>query len=382
MKKIIIVAGARPNFMKIAPLLRILESKYSKVIKPVLVHTGQHYDKNMSGDFLKGLGIKKPDYSLNVGSNTHARQTASIMTCFEDVCEKEKPACVVVVGDVNSTIAAGLVAKKMHIKLAHIEAGLRSGNRDMPEEINRIATDAITDMFFTTEKQGKINLLKEGHPQKDIYFVGQIMIDNLFFQLKVLKKYGPSKKVGNLKRRILGRYLCLTLHRPSNVDKKEDLELLVNTINKIAIDIPIIFPSHPRTQKMIQAHGLSRLFNKPNNSLEGIRSGIIMTEPMNYNDFLFLWKNSTAVLTDSGGLQEETTALQIPCLTLRNDTERPITIEEGSNILVGKNMHKLTTLVKDILAGRIKKCKIPALWDGSASERIAEVLNKRLNDVK
>jgi len=376
--KIIFVVGARPNFMKVAPLLRVIENKYRRVIKPVLVHTGQHYDRNMSKDFFKGLGIENPNYSLGVGSETHARQTASIMIRFEDVCEKEKPICVVVMGDVNSTIAAGLVAKKMHIQLAHVEAGLRSKNRDMPEEINRLATDAITDIFFTTEKQGTLNLLKEGHPKKDIYFVGQVMIDNLFFQIKLLEKEGPSRKAEELKKRISGKYLCLTLHRPSNVDKKDDLELLVNTLNKIAMQVPIIFPCHPRTKKMIQAYGLNSLFRQPGNISGKIHSGIIMIEPMNYNDFLFFWKNASAVLTDSGGLQEETTALQIPCLTLRDDTERPITIEEGSNILVGKDMHKLTSLIKDILAGNIKKGKIPDLWDGLASERIAEVLNKRL----
>jgi UDP-N-acetylglucosamine 2-epimerase (non-hydrolysing) len=378
MKKILVVAGARPNFMKIAPLLRALKNQYRRVIKPVLVHTGQHYDKNMSGDFFTGLGIQAPDYSLAAGSSTPARQTARIMTGFEDVCAKEKPVCVVVVGDVNSTIAAALVAKKMGLTLAHVEAGLRSGNLSMPEEINRRATDAIADIFFTTEKQGALNLLKEGHAKKDIYFAGQVMIDNLYFQFHKLDKAGPRRDAKELKDRLCAKYLCLTLHRPSNVDKKEDLERCAVALRKIAEDLPIIFPCHPRTQKMIRKYGLRNFFKTPHEISGKIRSGVIMVAPMSYNDFLFMWKDAAAVLTDSGGLQEETTALRVPCLTLRADTERPVTITEGSNILVGKDMRKLASCVREILAGHVKKCRVPDLWDGHASERIARVLCKRL----
>lgn len=364
MQKIIIVAGARPNFMKIAPVLRVFKNGYSGSIKPILVHTGQHYDDNMSGSFFAHLGIAKPDYNLNVGSGTHADQTAKIMTAFEDVCEMEQPSVVIVVGDVNSTVAAGLVAKKLHIQLAHIEAGLRSGDRTMPEEINRLATDAITDHFFVTENHGVENLRREGHPEKSIHFVGHVMIDNLLYQKDKLSKTGPSKKAIELKDNLSEQYACLTLHRPANVDSPQVLSALVQTLLDVAKRLPILFPAHPRTLSKLSDFGL----------LEQLERNIIITEPLGYNDFLYLWKNAVLMLTDSGGLQEETTALGIPCLTLRENTERPVTINVGSNTLVGIDHSLILSELEKILNGVYKQGSVPELWDGRAGERICSIL--------
>ncbi|MFP4393595.1 MAG: non-hydrolyzing UDP-N-acetylglucosamine 2-epimerase, partial [Desulfohalobiaceae bacterium] len=359
MLKLILVAGARPNFMKIAPILRELRSNYSQIIEPVLVHTGQHYDQNMAGSFFQALGIHQPDYNLEVGSGSHAEQTAAVMTRFEQVCLQEQPNMVLVVGDVNSTIAAGLVAKKMQIQLAHVEAGLRSRDRSMPEEINRLATDAISDLFFTTEKQGTLNLLQEGHPEDNVHFVGHVMIDNLFFQLEQLQATGASPEVQSFKSRLPGKYACLTLHRPSNVDRLENLQPIVSTLQEISSRLPIIFPCHPRTKARLQEFGLLQDMQDPQATTGKIQQGLFLFPPLGYNDFLYLWKDATAVLTDSGGLQEETTALQIPCLTLRENTERPITLESGSNILVGKDMQLLQRTIDRILAGQYKTSIVP-----------------------
>ena len=376
MQKIILVAGARPNFMKIAPILRVMEKEYRGRIEPVLVHTGQHYDQNMSESFFQGLGIRMPDYSLDVGSGTHADQTARIMTRFEDVCEKEQPEEVLVVGDVNSTIAAGLVAKKLHIGLSHVEAGLRSFDRFMPEEINRLATDAITDLFFTTERQGSENLIREGHNPESIHFVGHVMIDNLFYQLNHLNVRGVGRKAAKIKDRLPQQYLCLTLHRPSNVDEKQVLTGLMQALAEIAREVPVVFPCHPRTWARLEEFGLLGSCRQQGDESE-VDKGILLLEPLAYDDFLYLWKDATAVLTDSGGLQEESTALQIPCLTLRENTERPITLEVGSNQLVGQNPQKLLDAVQDLLAGEGKKGRVPELWDGRASQRIVRVLADR-----
>jgi len=375
MKKIILVAGARPNFMKIAPILRELRRNYSSSIQPVLVHTGQHYDPNMSGSFFAELGIADPEYNLEVGSATHAEQSAAIMVGFEKVCAKEQPNMVLVVGDVNSTIAAGLVAKKMNVKLAHVEAGLRSGDSAMPEEINRLATDAIADIFFTTEKQGTENLLREGKPPQAVHFVGHVMIDNLFYQLHKQDKTGPNPEIASFKDRLGEKYACLTLHRPSNVDKREHLQHIVTALQDISRELPVIFPCHPRTRSRLEGFGLLDAM-LPSEKLSGsVKKGIVLFVPLGYNDFLYFWKNASVVLTDSGGLQEETTALGVPCLTLRENTERPITLECGSNVLVGRDMDLLCQSVSSILAGRFKSHRVPDLWDGLASERIAKVLS-------
>lgn len=376
MKKFILVAGARPNFMKIAPIIRELKAQSSKLeakknLAYVLVHTGQHYDYEMSQTFFEELGIPKPDYYLGVGSDSHAVQTANIMVKFEEVCLKEMPDMVVVVGDVNSTIAAGLVAKKLHIKLAHVEAGLRSKDRQMPEEINRLATDAITDLFFTTEDDGTQNLLAEGHARDSVCFVGHVMIDNLFYQLgKINDADAVSPPVRSLKECLSNRYLCMTLHRPSNVDDRRVLTKLMETVNEIAKIVPIIFPCHPRTRRRIEEFRLGDLFVEKGAASTPVSNGIVMMDPLNYNDFLYLWKDCTVMLTDSGGLQEETTALGVPCLTLRQNTERPVTVGMGTNILIGNDMGKLRLEVKKVLNGEKKNGLVPDLWDGKASERI------------
>jgi UDP-N-acetylglucosamine 2-epimerase (non-hydrolysing) len=273
--KIILVAGARPNFMKIAPIIRAMKTHSG--LQAVLVHTGQHYDDNMSATFFKSLGIPAPDYNLQVGSGSHAIQTAEIMVKFEGVCSKEKPDIVLVVGDVNSTIAAGLTAKKLNIFLAHVEAGLRSGDRTMPEEINRIATDSIADYFFTTEKVATQNLLKEGHDPSVIHFVGHVMIDNLYFQLKSLNESMISPDIVKLKKKLPKKYICMTLHRPSNVDNKENLEKILGAVRDVSESAPVVFPIHPRTLKNIEQSGLKHLLDAP---------GIFTTQPLDYNDFL------------------------------------------------------------------------------------------------
>ena len=376
--KIIIVAGARPNFMKIAPILRsIEEAKQNEKIETVLVHTGQHYDTNMSQTFFDELGIKKPDYNLEVGSSSHSVQTAEIMVKFEEVCTIEKPDFVIVVGDVNSTVAAGLVAKKMNIDLVHIEAGLRSWDRRMPEEINRMVTDSITDIFFTTEPNGTKNLLNEGHSDDRICFVGHVMIDNLMYQLKNVDN-SASSKIKLLKKN-LNKYLCMTLHRPSNVDSEEKLIKIISAIDELAktYRVPVIFPCHPRTLSRIEAISGEKnvnILDVDSYKGENLEPGIHLVKPLGYNDFLLLWKDCVAVLTDSGGLQEETTALQVPCLTLRENTERPITCDIGTNTLIGTDMDLLKDKVKEIFERRYKEGQIPERWDGKASNRIVEVL--------
>ena len=372
MKKIILVAGARPNFMKVAPILRALE-KCPKEFEPLLVHTGQHYDDNMSGSFFPSLGIREPDHYLGVRSGSHAVQTASVMIRFEEVCASENPDLVVVVGDVNSTIAAGLVAKKLGIELAHVEAGLRSQDRTMPEEINRIATDAISDLFFTTEEEANRNLEKEGQPPDKIHFVGHVMIDNLLHQLAAVKGGPPSEFSAALKDRLPKKYICMTMHRPSNVDDQETLSTLLNTAKKLAKEAPVILPCHPRTRERIEAFSHDLPSALPTGS-ETVNSGLFLLEPMDYNDFLYLWKDASLVITDSGGLQEETTALKIPCMTIRQNTERPITTTIGSNVVVGTDQEKIVALGIQALSGQWKPSQIPELWDGKASERIVDIL--------
>ncbi len=361
MIKIMLIAGARPNFMKIAPIARSF-NKTDKISYKIL-HTGQHYDQNMSDVFFEELGIKNPDYHLGAGGGTHAQQTAKIMVEFESICEKDRPDIVVVVGDVNSTLACSIVAKKMNIKVAHVEAGLRSFDLAMPEEINRMVTDSITDLFFVTEEQGMVNLKKEGKPDSSVHFVGHVMIDNLYYQLSKLEKM-PSQtfKTTEYKQQQHSRYGVVTLHRPSNVDGKGTLQAMMDSLSEISRTLPLIFPIHPRTRNNLETFGI-----KPAKT-------ITLTDPLSYMEFLNLWKDCAVALTDSGGLQEETTALGIPCLTLRENTERPITVTQGTNELVGTSKEKLMANFEKIMEGNWKTGRKPDLWDGRAAERITDII--------
>ena len=361
MKKLIIVGGARPNFMKIAPIIRALE-KQSASFEYRLVHTGQHYDREMSDVFFEELGIPKPHFYLEAGGGSHAQQTAKIMVEFEKVCKLESSDWVVVVGDVNSTLGCSIVAKKEHIQVAHVEAGLRSGDWTMPEEVNRVVTDAIADAFFVTERTGVENLMKEGKHQDQVHFVGHVMIDNLLYQIEKLDKADTTKLESSGLKRKYSQYAVLTLHRPSNVDNRERLEAIIGALTEISKKIPIIFPVHPRTQNNLKKFGIA------------LNRTIELTKPLSYMDFLNLWRDAKMVLTDSGGIQEETTAIGIPCLTLRKNTERPITIDEGTNILVGTSPDRIILEANRILSGQTKEGKIPELWDGRAAERIVEKL--------
>jgi UDP-N-acetylglucosamine 2-epimerase (non-hydrolysing) len=373
MKKILIVAGARPNFMKIAPIVRALDADSPLDYK--IIHTGQHYGADMSDRFFDELDIPAPHYNLNVGSASHAVQTAAIMVRFEEVCLKEKPDMVVVVGDVNSTVACGLVAKKLDIKLAHVEAGLRSHDRTMPEEINRIVTDSIADDLFVTEKQGLANLKREGHADETIHFVGHVMIDNLYYQLRKLSPL--SSPIGmELKGLIGNRYAVCTMHRPSNVDNPENLTGLIETLATLSSTLPILFSCHPRTFSRIGEFGLLHHFS-PWKQGEKINGSFVLTNPLGYMDFLCLWKDAVCVVTDSGGLQEETTALKIPCITTRMTTERPVTVETGSNEVIGLDWERLCSLFLGAASGSWKESRIPELWDGNASKRIVAILNER-----
>ena len=355
---IFIIGGARPNFMKIAPLIN--EFKRQK-IRFKFIHTGQHYDFNMSKIFLDNLGIPKPDYFLNAGSGTHASQTAKIMVEFEKVILKEKPRLVIVVGDVNSTIACALVAKKISIEVAHIEAGLRSFDLKMPEEINRRLTDQISDYLFITERSALLNLKNEGIDSSKIFFVGNVMIDNLINNLEKARNTYYFKELDLIN----GSYGLVTIHRPSNVDNKRDLENVIKILDYIQSKIKVIFPIHPRTQKCLRKFNLEEEMNKPN---------IIITEPLGYLEFLNLIINSKFILTDSGGIQEEASYLNIPILTLRNNTERPVTIEEGTNTLLGNDILKLKKHLDKILSDTYKKGKSIEMWDGKASQRITNII--------
>ncbi|MDD9302921.1 MAG: UDP-N-acetylglucosamine 2-epimerase (non-hydrolyzing) [Desulfobacter sp.] len=359
--KIFLIAGARPNFMKIAPIARAFDNCQDQ-IEYKIVHTGQHYDANMSNVFFEELGIRNPDYHLGAGGGSHAQQTAKIMTGFEEICEKDRPDLVIVVGDVNSTLACSIVAKKLCIEVAHVEAGLRSFDLSMPEEINRMVTDSISDLFFVTEEQGLENLVKEGKPQEKIHFVGHVMIDNLFFQLKKLESMDTVSFPTSEFKKVHKEYGVVTLHRPSNVDDKKTLERIFNTLNQISENLPLIFPIHPRTRKNMEAFNIT-----PGSNIE-------LTELLSYMEFLNLWKDSRMALTDSGGLQEETTALGIPCLTIRENTERPITVTQGTNELMGTSKEKMITSFEKILSNFWKTGQKPQFWDGRAAERIVKVI--------
>jgi len=354
--KLIHVVGARPNFMKIAPIMRVA-ARYDN-IEQVLVHTGQHYDKNMSRWFFDELGIREPDINLEVGSGLHGEQTGEIIKKFEKFIINEGGDLIVVVGDVNSTIACGLVAAKLHIPLAHVEAGLRSYDRRMPEEINRLLTDAISDYLFTPAAEANENLKKEGIPEEKIHLVGDIMIDTLIWEMGKT----PNLDKPPFKDLEVGKYAVLTLHRPSNVDDKETFGNIVDALNTIGKEIQIVFPAHPRTQKRMKEFNIHP-------SSDNIR----IIEPLSYRDFLRLYKNSKFVLTDSGSIQQETTYLNIPCLTIRENTERPFTITKGTNVLVGIKKDVIVEESLKILNGTQKKSLGMPLWDGKTAERIVEI---------
>lgn len=370
--KLILVVGARPNFMKIAPIVAAVESHNATAVRPQidyrLVHTGQHYDEKMSAAFFRDLEIPRPHVDLGVGSGSHAVQTAEVMVRFEKVCESERPDWVVVVGDVNSTMAATLVAVKLGIRVCHVEAGLRSRDRSMPEEINRLVTDAVADLLFTTSRDADGNLAAEGVPAERVCFVGNVMIDTLHRQLRRLSEVRPPELVP-----AGSRYGVVTLHRPSNVDRQGTLAGILSALGEVAGELPLVFPVHPRTRKMAEHFGLSGSFRELG-APGPLPPGIHVTDPLGYHAFLQLWKDAALVLTDSGGLQEETTALGIPCLTLRENTERPITISEGTNVLVGVDPVRIVSEARAVLAGGGKKGRIPELWDGRAGERIVRAL--------
>ncbi len=380
-KKIIHVIGARPNFMKIAPVFIAIE-EHNKgngdiYIEQYLVHTGQHYGKNMSEVFLGELGIPEPHVNLNVGSGSHAFQTANIMLSFEKVINDLNPDLVVVVGDVNSTAACAITAKKMGVKVAHVEAGLRSFDRSMPEEINRILTDSISDLFFTTEKSADENLKNEGISSDKIFFVGNTMIDSLITQLDKAIQRNTLEKISLTKNGNGSiKYGLLTMHRPGNVDNPDVLISFLKTISLMAVDIPIVFPAHPRTVKQIKDQNLESLFTSTRDVLCN-KKGIALIEPLGYLDMLNLLRSAEYVVTDSGGIQEETTFLDVPCLTVRENTERPVTLEQGTNVLVGQNTKLLSKEVAKIVSGKCKKGTIPPLWDGKSSERIVDIIVKK-----
>ncbi len=363
MLKILNVVGARPNFMKIAPLIEAM-AKFPDRIESMLVHTGQHYDKKMSKAFFDDLGMPRPDIDLGVGSGSHAEQTGKVMVAFEKVCLREKPDLVVVVGDVNSTMACTITAKKLGIAVAHVEAGLRSRDMEMPEEINRLCTDVLCDLLFTTDPIADENLLHEGVPREKIHFVGNVMIDTL------LKHRQAARHLDLLSRLNLEKngYAVLTLHRPSNVDDRETLEGILQALSRIGEAVPIVFPVHPRTSKMVDRFGLERyLAERPDGK------GFRILSPIGYLEFLHLNMNAKMILTDSGGIQEESTVLGIPCVTLRHNTERPITCEIGTNVLVGNRPEKILEAAERVMANEVKG-RVPDKWDGKAAERIVRVI--------
>ncbi len=362
--KILNIVGARPNFMKIAPIIEAM-NRYPDRIDQMLVHTGQHYDQKMSKAFFDDLGMPKPDIDLGVGSGTHAVQTAKIMVEFEKVCIRENPDLIIVVGDVNSTMACAITAKKLGIKVAHVEAGLRSRDMSMPEEINRLCTDVLCDYLFTTDLIANENLRSEGIPEEKIFFVGNVMIDTLMKHKKAAAKLDLADRL-ELEP---GKFATLTLHRPSNVDDKDTLGGILEALSQIAKELPIVFPIHPRTRKMADLFGLSHYFSDGEKA-----EGIWTTSPLGYLDFLHLNMHAKMVLTDSGGLQEETTVLGIPCITLRENTERPITCEIGTNVIVGNKPDSILAAAEKILNGTRPKGKTPEKWDGKTAERIVECL--------
>ena len=374
MKKIISVVGARPNFMKMAPIHKEFSRHKSKIIHKI-VHTGQHYDMKMSDVFFKELELPKPDIYLGVGSKSHAQQKAHIMIEFEKIIMKEKPDLVMVYGDVNSTTAASVVSSKIigkngrPLPVAHVESGLRSFDKTMPEEINRIITDVLSDYLFVTEPGGVRNLKREGVDESKIFFVGNTMIDSLKFYLKKIGKSDILRELCISEK----KFALVTLHRPSNVDNKNNLNKILGifkNINAVSPESDIVFPVHPRTYKMLDKFRLNGKFSEIKN--------LILTGPLGYLDFLKLTSCAEFVLTDSGGIQEETTYLRIPCLTLRENTERPVTAELGTNVICGLNEKIIFKYIKEIESGKFKKGKIPKYWDGDAAKRIVSIILRKL----
>jgi UDP-N-acetylglucosamine 2-epimerase (non-hydrolysing) len=364
MMKVINVVGARPNFMKMAPIIEAM-NRYPDRFQHILVHTGQHYDERMSESFFLDLGMPKPDMDLEVGSGSHAEQTARVMVAFETVCLREEPDLVVVVGDVNSTMACAITAKKLGIRVAHVEAGLRSRDMSMPEEINRLCTDVLCDYLFTTDHFANENLRAEGIAPDKIFFVGNVMIDTLLKHKEMARGLALAEQWGLARR----RYATLTLHRPSNVDEAATLRGIFEALVEVAKEIPIVFPIHPRTRKMVEQFGLGAYCSatpKP--------EGLWITEPLGYLDLLHLNMHATMVITDSGGLQEETTVLGVPCLTLRHNTERPITCEVGTNFIVGNSRDAILGQALKVLRGEVPRGRVPQKWDGRAADRIVDVL--------
>jgi len=359
--KIVLIAGARPNFMKIAPLINELDKIRS--FKNILIHTGQHYDYSMSELFFRDLGLRKPDVYLGVGSGTHAEQTARIMIALEKELIKIKPDLVIVVGDVNSTLAAAIVCSKLCIRLAHVEAGLRSFDMTMPEEVNRIVTDRLSDLLFTISADSADNLIKEGVDRKKIFFTGNVMIDTLIKlkpraeKLNAYKNYGVERK----------NYCLVTLHRPSNVDNRDNILKIIKALSEISLSLPVIFPVHPRTLNNIDEFGFRKYLKKP---------GLIATAPVGYIENLSVMMNARFVITDSGGIQSESTFMKIPCITLRKNTELTVTEKIGTNTVIGLDTERLFVIIDDIMSDNYKKGRIPKYWDGKASERIAGIIKK------
>lgn len=360
--KIMNIVGARPNLPKIAPLMR--EMTRHPEIDPILVHTGQHYDDKLNDIFFRQMGIPAPEVNLEVGSGSHAVQTAEILKRVEPVLIDQQPDVVLVVGDVNSTIAVSLAAVKLGIRVAHVEAGLRSFDRSMPEEINRVLTDALADYLFVTEEDGVENLLREGRPRQSIFLVGNVMIDSLHCFLPLAKQSFIGEELDLASDSRWRDFAVLTLHRPSNVDSIDKLKEILTAVDSIATGLPVIFPVHPRTQQRLLDGGIVQYPN------------LRLIEPVGYVDFLCLLSRAVLVLTDSGGIQEETTALGVPCLTLRENTERPITLTQGTNVLVGTDPERIIFAARDCLSSKRKVCRVPALWDGHAAERIVHILSR------
>jgi UDP-N-acetylglucosamine 2-epimerase (non-hydrolysing) len=368
MKIIYLVAGARPNFMKIAPIARALNGHPRLGFK--IIHTGQHYDHDMNQIFFDELGIPAPDLFMSAGGGSHAEQTARIMLAFESLCQSRRPDAVLVVGDVNSTLACSIVAKKLNIPVAHVEAGLRSGDMTMPEEINRLVTDSIADWFFVTEPSAMRHLLHEGKPERAVHYVGHVMVDNVLYQAQKLadaasraSQAGRSQaSTANLR----GRYGVVTMHRPSNVDSEATLLRIAGALKEIATELPLVFPVHPRTRANLNRFEID------------LGPHVTLLGPQGYMAFLALWKDALVVLTDSGGLQEETTALGVPCITLRDNTERPVTIDEGSNVLAGTDPVRIVAEARKVLRGEGKRGRRPALWDGRTAQRIVTILDRVL----
>ena len=352
-----LVAGARPNFMKLAPIVRALARQGRLDFR--IVHTGQHHDREMSDVFFEELGIPAPDVRLGAGGGTHAEQTAKVMVAYEQLCATERPAATLVVGDVNSTLACALVAKKLHIPVAHVEAGLRSFDMGMPEEVNRLATDAICDWYFVTEPSAREHLRREGKPMSRVFQVGNVMVDNLLHQARKLEPTEPTE-------RARARYGVVTLHRPSNVDDRETLARIASALRTISAELPLVFPVHPRTRANLEKFGIE------------LGARVTLMGPLGYMAFLRLWKDAAVVLTDSGGLQEETTALGVQCVTLRENTERPITVSEGTNVVAGTVPAAIVAAARAAIGRTAGKVRRPALWDGLAAERIAQVLAREL----